>query len=274
MVSNLIIQAAQAQVAKLNVVAAENLDADKLDYEWQAAYEYNAALKSSLAVVTDPFNPNVSISALDDYDDILNLNGDGVMGSVEIPEIKAYVPIYHGTSDEVLAKGAGHLSMTSLPVGGESTHCVMAGHTGLPTVKIFDNLEKLHEGSVVVLNVLDERLYYKVYSIEVVEPECTSSLAVVQGRDLLTLVTCTPYGVNSHRLLVHAERCAPEEGADAVAAAEADQWPVSPELVAILVAVLALVAVAAFLVRRRIVRRRRQRLLAEAAHATSRRMRG
>lgn len=274
LVSNLIIQAAQAQVAKLNVVAAENLDADKLDHEWQAAYEYNAALKSSLAVVTDPFNPNVSISALDDYDDILNLNGDGVMGSVEIPEIKAYVPIYHGTSDEVLAKGAGHLSMTSLPVGGESTHCVMAGHTGLPTVKIFDNLEKLHEGSVVVLNVLDERLYYKVYSIEVVEPECTSSLAVVQGRDLLTLVTCTPYGVNSHRLLVHAERCAPEEGAEAVAAAEADQWPISPELIAILVAVLALVALTAFLVRRRFVRRRRQRLLAEAAYATSRRMRG
>ena len=106
-----------------------------------------------------------------------------------------------------------------------------------------------------------------------VEPECTSSLAVVQGRDLLTLVTCTPYGVNSHRLLVHAERCASEEGAEAVAAAEAGQWPVSPELVAILVAALALVALAAFLVRRRIVCRRRQRLLAEAARPTSRRMR-
>lgn len=222
-ISNIIIQAAQEKVARENIAAVPTAGSERLAEERASAIAYNERMGASMAVLSDPFDPNAEIVYLDDYEQIMDLRGDGVMASLEIPEIGVFVPVYHGTSDDVLTKGAGHLVRTSLPVGGESTHCVLVGHTGLPSVKIFDDLEKLEEGSYVILYVLGDRLGYKVCSIEVVEPEETSSLAIVEGRDLLTLVTCTPYGVNSHRLLVHAERCSLDDEEAQAALARADE---------------------------------------------------
>ena len=135
------------------------------------------------------------------------------MGYVEIPDIDVTLPIYHGTSEEVLQTAIGHIEGSSLPVGGESTHCVISGHRGLPSARLFTDLDQLTEGDTFTLHVLDETLTYEVDQISVVEPDDISLLEIEAGEDLCTLVTCTPYGVNSHRLLVRGHRVeTPEEG--------------------------------------------------------------
>ena len=187
-------------------------DEATLESERQRAIEYNQKLLSSRAVITDPFDPSAQRVTDEEYESVLNLAGDGVMGTITIPKIKVELPIYHGTSDEVLEKGVGHLQETSVPIGGESTHSVLSGHTGLPSAKIFDNLDQLEAGDYFVITVLGEDHAYRVTSTEVVLPDQTDSLVIQPGKDLCTLVTCTPYGINTHRLLVHAERCElPEE---------------------------------------------------------------
>jgi len=137
---------------------------------------------------------------------LLNLSGSGVMGYVEIPTIQCTLPIYHGTDDSVLSIAIGHLEWTSLPVGGESTHAVLSGHRGLPSAKLFTDLDKLIEGDIFILRILDEILTYQVDKISIVEPKDTEGLMIEEGRDLCTLVTCTPYGINTHRLLVRGHR--------------------------------------------------------------------
>jgi sortase A len=139
-----------------------------------------------------------------EYESMLNV--DVVMGYIEIPSIRVVLPIYHGTSDEVLAAGVGHVEGSSLPVGGESTHCVLSGHRGLPSSKLFTDLDKLVVGDVFVLQVLDETLTYEVDQIRIVDPEDIDDLAIVPGEDYCTLVTCTPYGINTQRLLVRGHR--------------------------------------------------------------------
>lgn len=196
-----------------NIVMSKQADtissADKstLEAERQRAYEYNENLLDGRAVVTDPFDPDADRPNDEDYNVSLNLSGDGVMGTINIPKIHLELPIYHGTEESTLEHGVGHLQGTSLPIGGESSHCVLSGHTGLPTMKIFDNLDQLEVGDYFIISVLGEDHAYEVTSVEVVLPEETDSLVIERGRDLCTLVTCTPYGINSHRLLVHAERC-------------------------------------------------------------------
>lgn len=140
------------------------------------------------------------------YEDLLNLNGDGMMGYIIIPRLKETLPIYHGTSEPVLQVGVGHLSDSSLPVGGPGTHAALSGHRGLPSAKLFTDLNKMKVGDLFYIRVLKEVLAYQVTSIETVLPNETESLAIQPGKDLVTLITCTPYGINSHRLLVHAER--------------------------------------------------------------------
>lgn len=140
------------------------------------------------------------------YEDLLNLNGDGMMGYIIIPRLKETLPIYHGTSEPVLQVGVGHLSDSSLPVGGPGTHAALSGHRGLPSARLFTDLNKMKVGDLFYIRVLDQTLAYKVTSIETVLPNETESLAIQPGKDLVTLITCTPYGINSHRLLVHAER--------------------------------------------------------------------
>ena len=141
-----------------------------------------------------------------EYEAQLNLGGDGVMGYIEIPEIDCSLPIYHGTEESVLQVAVGHLEWSNLPVGGEGTHCVLSGHRGLPSAKLFTNLDKLAVGDTFLLRVLDEVLTYEVDQILIVEPEQVDALGIVPGEDYCTLVTCTPYGINTHRLLVRGHR--------------------------------------------------------------------
>ena len=148
--------------------------------------------------------------------DCLNINGDEIMGIVEIPKIDVELPIYHTTDEEVLEKAAGHLEGSSLPIGGESTHAVISAHRGLPSATLFTDLDQLEEGDHFLLHILDDTLCYEVDQINVVDPDETELLSVVEGEDLVTLLTCTPYGVNTQRLLVRGHRVPyePEEVAD------------------------------------------------------------
>ncbi len=145
------------------------------------------------------------------YQSILNLSGDGVMGVLDIDRIDIHLPIYHGTSDAVMQVGVGHLPETSLPVGGEGTHCVLSAHTGLPSAKLFTDLDEMREGDIFKITVLDEVLVYQVDQIKIVEPDDTGDMHIVEGKDYVTLLTCTPYGINSHRLLVRGVRIPYEE---------------------------------------------------------------
>ena len=140
------------------------------------------------------------------YESLLNLDGTGIMGYIEIPNINLSLPIYHGADEAVLQIAVGHLDWTSLPVGGESTHCVLSGHRGLPSAKLFTNLDKLVVGDTFAIRILDEVLTYEVTKILIVEPTETEELTIREGEDLCTLVTCTPYGINTHRLLVCGRR--------------------------------------------------------------------
>ena len=182
-----------------------------------------------------------------EYQSLLNMDGTGIMGYIEIPNIKLSLPIYHGTEESVLQIAVGHLDWSALPVGGEGTHCVLSGHRGLPSAKLFTNLDQLREGDTFTLRALDEVLCYEVDQIRVVEPQDTAALLPEPGQDLCTLVTCTPYGVNTHRLLVRGHRIENPDSADAIRVTS-DAMQIEPILVAPAVGVpLALLAVAALL---------------------------
>ena len=186
---------------------------ETIDYEmqWAMAKAYNDNLMPM--ILPDSF----AIAEMSDRDEAymacLNLNGDEIMGLVEIPKIKVKIPIYHTTDEDVLQLGAGHLEGSSLPVGGESTHAVISAHRGLPSATLFTDLDKMEEGDHFLLHILDDILCYEVDQVNIIEPEDTECLSVEEGEDLVTLLTCTPYGVNSHRLLVRGHRVpyVPEE---------------------------------------------------------------
>ena len=205
------------------------LDEDQYQALWEAAAAYNASLleRDNAYLLTEEQKAA--------YEQLLNVSGLGIMGYIEIPSIDCSLPIYHGTEESVLQIAIGHLEWTSLPVGGESTHCVLSGHRGLPSAKLFTNLDKLQEGDVFLLRVLDKVLTYEVDQILIVEPQETGALRIVEGEDLCTLVTCTPYGINTHRLLVRGHRIenAPEARLVRVTA---DAVQIEPLLVAPIVA--------------------------------------
>lgn len=175
---------------------------DDLEYErlWDAACEYNEALAQHSGTLSS------STPDTQSYEELLNISNLGIMGYIEIPDINCSLPIYHGTDDSVLQIAVGHLAWSSLPVGGESSHCVISGHRGLPSAKLFTDLDKLREGDIFMLRVLDEVLTYEVDQITTVEPDEVDSLTITAGEDYCTLVTCTPYGINTHRLLVRGHR--------------------------------------------------------------------
>ena len=207
-----------------------NLNQDQYDEIWAAAESYNASL-------TDRVNAyQLSDAQKEEYQQLLNVSGLGIMGYIEIPEIDVSLPIYHGTEDPVLQVAIGHLEWSSLPVGGESTHCVLSGHRGLPSAKLFTDLDKLREGDTFLLRVLDEILTYEVDQILIVEPQDTAALEIVEGQDYCTLVTCTPYGINTHRLLVRGHRIDNIEEVKTVRVT-ADAVQIEPMLVAPVVAI-------------------------------------
>ena len=209
------------------------LDQGRYDALLDAAREYNRTLldRSSGYYLTDDQKAR--------YDSLLNVDGGGIMGYIEIPTIKLSLPIYHGTEEDVLQIAVGHLDWSSLPVGGESTHCVLSGHRGLPSAKLFTNLDQLVEGDAFVIRTLDEVLTYEVDQILIVEPDDVSTLSIEEGKDLCTLVTCTPYGVNSHRLLVRGHRVANQSEAIRVTS---DAIQIEPLLVAPVLAIPMLLA--------------------------------
>lgn len=177
---------------------------DSIKKEKEKAQTYNENLSGD--PVHDPFVFGSGYALPENYKEVLNLSEDGIMGYIQIPKILVDLPIYHGTSEEVLEKGVGHIQNTSVPIGGNSTHSVLTGHTGLPNAELFTRLDELVVGDIFYIHVLNDILTYKVYEIKVVLPDNIDELRITSGEDLVTLVTCTPYGVNSHRLLVKAER--------------------------------------------------------------------
>ena len=176
------------------------LDTAQYDEMWKAAQDYNRSLaqRETAFALTDEQKAA--------YESLLDVSGLGVMGYIEIPEIVCSLPIYHGTEESVLQVAVGHLEWSNLPVGGEGTHCVLSGHRGLPSAKLFTNLDKLAVGDTFLLRVFDEVLTYEVDQILIVEPEQVDALGIMPGEDYCTLVTCTPYGINTHRLLVRGHR--------------------------------------------------------------------
>ena len=199
-------------ISNYESVISDKEAAGQIDYEAERkqAEAYNNALVPS--ILPDSFAvADASTETDSSYENSLNIAGDGMMGIVEIPKIAIKLPIYHGTSDEVLQKAAGHLEGSSLPIGGESTHAVISAHRGLPSASLFTDLDQLKIGDHFLIHVLDETLCYEVDQILVVEPEDTAALAVEDGEDLVTLLTCTPYGVNTQRLLVRGHRVPYEE---------------------------------------------------------------
>ncbi len=207
-----------------------DMDDDQYEKMLEEARDYNA----KLAEKTDRFV--LSEDEQEEYNRLLNVTGSGIMGYVEIPSIDCSLPIYHGTDEGVLQIAIGHIAGSSLPVGGKGTHCVISGHRGLPSAKLFTNLDELKEGDTFMLHVLDETLTYEVDRILIVEPNDVSNLEIDPDQDYCTLVTCTPYGINTHRLLVRGHRIA-NIGDDASVRVTADAMQIEPVMVAPVVAV-------------------------------------
>lgn len=181
----------------------ENADEQILEDERHRAEKYNQWLAESNWTLQDAFFAARDES--EEYSSYLNLNGDGIMAVIEIPKIDLSLPVYHGTVEKVLQLGAGHLEGSSLPVGGSSTHTCISAHRGLPNKTMFTNLDQMQEGDYFFLKTLGETLAYQVYQVETVEPDHTESLSIQNGEDKVTLITCTPYGLNTHRLYVQGE---------------------------------------------------------------------
>ena len=178
--------------------------------EKEAVAKYNKSLFENAVVLTDPFDPDAYPITDGEYTELLAF--DDVMAYIEIPAIDVYLPVYHGTKEETLQIGVGHLENTSLPAGGSTTQAVLSAHCGLPSARLFTDLHLLKNGNIFRIYVLDEVLTYQVYDIETVDPDDSSSLHIKENEDIVTLITCTPYGKNTHRLLVHGRRI--EESAE------------------------------------------------------------
>lgn len=205
LISNIYSRRNQMDVINKYQEDIEKIDGQEMANELELANAYNRKLNQTI-VLTDPFDPSAIDMADDAYYDILNYTDDGVMAYINIPKIDVNLPIYHGTDSEHMLKGVGHLVGTSFPVGGVDTHAVLSAHSGLSTAELFTNLADLKKSDLFYIHVLDDVLAYEVDKINVVKPDETNDLKIVPGQDYVTLVTCTPYGINSHRLLVRGHR--------------------------------------------------------------------
>lgn len=204
MISNYYNQRHQSQIQTAYREVLEQTDTAELKRIREQAAAYNAAITPGAA--EEAYTQESIIAASNDYVNQLDLGGTGIMGYVVVPKISVNLPIYHGTGSDVLDRGTGHLLGSSLPVGGDSTHAIITGHSGMASQKMFTDLEQLQEGDVFYLRVLDETLAYEVKAVHTVLPHDTTHLGIVPGQDLCTLVTCTPTGINTHRLLVQGSR--------------------------------------------------------------------
>ena len=227
------------------------LSDEEIEEIFARADEYNRSLVGH-ASLDDPFGTGESDED-SVYNSLLNVSGNGMMGYIKIPKIDVKLPIYHGTSDGVLQKYVGHFSDSSLPVGGESTHAVLTGHRGLPSARLFTDLDKITQGDIFYVTVLNRTLAYQVDQILTVLPHETEALRIVDGADYVTLVTCTPYGVNTHRLLIRGHRI-PYVEAVAAVPDEADGFYIPFEILVLIIALLILLVV--FIIWRILARRK------------------
>lgn len=207
-----------------------NIDDAQYEELWDAAWDYNQSL------LHRPNDFLLSDEQQEIYKSLLDFGGNGIMGYIEIPMIDVMLLIYHGTKESVLQIAVGHLDWTSLPVGGAGSHCVVSGHRGLPSARLFTDLDKLKVGDVFMLHVLNEILTYEIDQILIVEPQDTDPLLIEPGKDLCTMITCTPYGINSHRMLVRGHRIESQEEAKVIRIT-ADAVRIEPLMVAPFVAV-------------------------------------
>ncbi len=220
-ISNYVNQKYASQIHTAYQEVMEQADDSELLKTKELADAYNRSLVPG---ATEAYSQEGLQAASVNYDSQLNLAGNGIMGYVEIPKISVNLPIYHGTDNDSLERGIGHLLGSSLPIGGESTHSILSGHSGMASQKMFTDLEQLIIGDVFYLHVLNETLAYQVVEINTILPYDTSLLGIVSGEDLCTLVTCTPYGVNTHRLLVRGSRI-PYEEAELLVEETAEEEP-------------------------------------------------
>lgn len=208
----------QSRAIKSYTEAVDNIDEETYERLLEEAHTYNQEL----------FEANHGLSLAEDeiaeYESQLKIEGSDIMSYISIEKIDCYLPIYHGTEDSILQVAVGHIEGSSLPVGGESTHCVLSGHRGLPSAQLFTKLDELEVGDKFVIQTLNETLTYEVDKISIVLPDETDELRIVEGEDLCTLVTCTPYGINTHRLLVRGHRVENEDDANIRITSEANQF--------------------------------------------------
>lgn len=204
LVGSLIQRVGQQSLLSTYEKEEEKIDTETMESELEKAREYNSMLYQTQGVYVG--DEAASILSDESYESLLNLTDSGIMGRIEIPKINVDLPIYHGTEDDVLSKGIGHFKPSSLPVGGKSTRSVLTGHRGLPSSKLFTRLDEMGEGDYFFIEVCNETLAYRVNEIIEIKPEELSELQIEPDEDLVTLVTCTPYGINTHRLLVTGER--------------------------------------------------------------------
>ncbi len=229
----------QSRAVASYVEQVADMTAEEHEQMYEAAVEYNKKLAYEGA------HYNLTEEEEEEYNSLLDVTGTGIMGYIDIPKIDVQLPIYNGTDDAVLQIAIGHLAGSSLPVGGESTHCVVSGHTGLPSAVLFTNLNQLVEGDRFTMTVLDRTLTYEVDQIRIVLPDELDNLRIEDGQDYCTLVTCTPYGVNTHRLLVRGHRV--ENEADEVRVT-ADALQVDTRLVAGVLAIFIIFILVLFLI--------------------------
>ena len=231
----------QSQAIATYADSVENMDEQDYEKLWDAAVSYNQKLFQS------GHGLGLKDEEKEEYNKLLDVSGTGIMSYIEIPKIKCSLPVYHGTDEGVLQIAVGHIEGSSLPVGVLNTHCVLSGHRGLPSAKLFSNLDKLEEGDIFMIRTLDQTLTYEVDQIRIVLPDEVEDLKIEEGKDLCTLVTCTPYGINTHRLLVRGHRVANQEEAEAVRVT-ADAMLVDNRIVAMCIAVPVLVLLLIYVV--------------------------
>lgn len=216
----------QSQIHLQHQEQVDAADDEALEAAWELAEAYNAALVPGVQDL-ERFTPEQLKAAAKGYKDLLDIAGDGILCYVTIPKLKTCLPVYHGTSDAVLELGLGHLLGTSLPIGGGSTHSVLTGHSGLASQRLLSDLDQLEPGDVFYIEVLDKTLAYEVDQMKTVLPYETEDLQIIPGQDYCTLVTCTPFGVNTHRLLVRGTRIPYEEAEEIAAETVPEEHPVS-----------------------------------------------
>lgn len=251
-ISNLLMNIFQTTAIQEYNYTVEQMEQDRIEEILSEARVYNEQFKNT--IVVDPFSQEAESSVNSEYNEILNI--DGTMGYIEIPKIDVNLPIFHGTSEEVLKRGVGHIETTPLPIGGEGNHSVLSAHRGLPSAKLFTDLDKLEIDDVFMIKMLTETLVYRIDQIKVVEPTDTQYLQAEEGEDYITLITCTPYAINTHRMLVRGTRIDTDEYLASINNSNLDNEKQSVNYLFIFIIVVLIILIVIFIFKK--ARRRRK----------------